>query len=124
MFSLLSLCWIIVIISLVVLVPTYCRRARYILGEDFRSPEILSEDSVYASRAMVVFAVFLCRCLSKVAALLGWSRRGVSAASSVNNGDQTRCPKSRDEDNTQSVRTGRTVRSKQSGQIPNKWNVY
>ncbi|CAH9143287.1 unnamed protein product [Cuscuta epithymum] len=106
MFSLLSLCWIIVIISLVVLVPTYCRRARYILGEDFCSPEILSEDSVYASRAMVGFANFLCRCFSKVVALLVWSRRGVSAASSVNNGDQTCCPESRDEDNTQSPKTG------------------
>ncbi|CAH9143288.1 unnamed protein product [Cuscuta epithymum] len=39
-------------------------------------------------------------------ALLVWSRRGVSAASSVNNGDQTCCPESRDEDNTQSPKTG------------------
>ncbi|CAH9090116.1 unnamed protein product [Cuscuta europaea] len=73
MSSFLRLCWIIIIISHIVLVPTSSRRAHYILGEDFRSPEILSEDSVYASRAVDSFVSFLCRCIFVLAVLELWT---------------------------------------------------
>ncbi|CAH9068398.1 unnamed protein product [Cuscuta epithymum] len=69
-----SLCWIInLMISLVVLVPTISRRARLILGEDFRSPEILSEDSVYATRATVFLVVMFCRSFSVLATKVFWT---------------------------------------------------
>ncbi|CAH9078555.1 unnamed protein product [Cuscuta europaea] len=76
MFSSKSLCWIIMmLISLVVLVLTHGRRARYILGEDFRSPEILSEAGVYASRATLFLVILLCRYVYYgLATLLEWTR--------------------------------------------------
>ncbi|CAH9130278.1 unnamed protein product [Cuscuta epithymum] len=73
MLSYKSLCWIIIMNSLVVLVPTICRRARLILGEDFRSSEILSEDSVYATRATVFLVVMFCRSFSVLATQVFWT---------------------------------------------------